>query len=309
VRRLAFSLAIALAVGLLVSVPPLGPRSGGQLSFEVQRGTVDLPLAALVEAWRARLDGSDVAATERDGGVILVEVSGASADEADGIADALTRTGQLAFVEVLESTPAALNTFRALREADPGPVGVDVDSWRHEDSGRTFDDYYVYGPSVEAIAARLDALWDQDESTWLEEGQAIVFERVVPRAARDEDDDGEAASSPFVRTYIVDDRPWLSGDDVADAAVSWDPQTNRPEVLLTFTAEGARQFGELTSQRLGRKLAIVIDGMVVSAPVIEGRSPADVPPSPWAAAPLPTSSARPRRSCARGARARSCPTA
>jgi preprotein translocase subunit SecD len=48
-------------------------------------------------------------------------------------------------------------------------------------------------------------------------------------------------------------------------------QFNEPVVLFTLTPEGGRLFGEVTGANVGRGLAIVLDGRVVSAPVLESR--------------------------------------
>jgi len=60
----------------------------------------------------------------------------------------------------------------------------------------------------------------------------------------------------------------LSGSAVRKAEVITDPQTNRPELAITFDAVGAEAFARLTKQLVGRQLAIVIDGTINSAPVI-----------------------------------------
>lgn len=62
----------------------------------------------------------------------------------------------------------------------------------------------------------------------------------------------------------------LTGSAVDDARVSFD-QNNQVEVALTFNSEGGRRFAELTSENVGRNLAIILDGELYSAPVIRER--------------------------------------
>lgn len=64
----------------------------------------------------------------------------------------------------------------------------------------------------------------------------------------------------------VEDEVRMTGDAVADAATSIDQ--GRVEVLLTLTGDGERTFAELTSQNVGRQLAIILDGTMYSAPSI-----------------------------------------
>lgn len=60
----------------------------------------------------------------------------------------------------------------------------------------------------------------------------------------------------------------LTGDTLTNARVQRD-QLNQPTVGITFDARGTRLFGELTSANVGRRLAIVLDDTVYSAPVIK----------------------------------------
>lgn len=69
--------------------------------------------------------------------------------------------------------------------------------------------------------------------------------------------------------YPVDDRVALSGERLSDARAGFDPQTNAPIVLFRFDSAGARQFAEITTNNVGRPFAIVLDGKVLSAPVIQ----------------------------------------
>ncbi|MBB4063969.1 protein translocase subunit SecD [Gellertiella hungarica] len=70
------------------------------------------------------------------------------------------------------------------------------------------------------------------------------------------------------RTYPVLDRVELSGDRLADARVAFEPQTNEPVVSFRFDNAGATRFADITRQNVGRPFAIVLDGKVLSAPVI-----------------------------------------
>lgn len=68
--------------------------------------------------------------------------------------------------------------------------------------------------------------------------------------------------------YAIEDRVAISGDRLADAKAGFDQRTNEPIVSFTFDTTGARQFGEITKANVGRPFAIVLDGKVLTAPVI-----------------------------------------
>ncbi|MDI7861764.1 protein translocase subunit SecD [Rhizobiaceae bacterium n13] len=69
-------------------------------------------------------------------------------------------------------------------------------------------------------------------------------------------------------SYPVVDRVELAGDRLNDARVAFDPNTNEPVVSFRFDNAGAMRFAEITRTNVGRPFAIVLDGKVLSAPVI-----------------------------------------
>jgi preprotein translocase subunit SecD len=70
--------------------------------------------------------------------------------------------------------------------------------------------------------------------------------------------------------YMVRKVAVVTGRDLRNAKPSLD-ETNRPAVSFSLNTDGARKFGKATGENIGRRLAIILDGRVQSAPVIEGR--------------------------------------
>jgi protein-export membrane protein SecD len=66
----------------------------------------------------------------------------------------------------------------------------------------------------------------------------------------------------------VSKRIILSGDNLLDAQPRMNNQTNETVVSFTLDRVGAKRFGKATSTGLGKQLAIVLDGKIISAPVI-----------------------------------------
>ena len=66
-----------------------------------------------------------------------------------------------------------------------------------------------------------------------------------------------------------DGRAPLEGDVVTDAKDEFD-QHGRPEVSMTMNSEGAREWAALTKANVGKAIAIVLDGVVYSAPRVNG---------------------------------------
>ena len=74
--------------------------------------------------------------------------------------------------------------------------------------------------------------------------------------------------------YVVLKRRLLTGAELTRAEVQADPNsTGNWQVAIEFTSTGARIFGEVTEQNVGKHLAIILDGNVYSAPRINERIP------------------------------------
>jgi protein-export membrane protein SecD/preprotein translocase SecF subunit len=72
-------------------------------------------------------------------------------------------------------------------------------------------------------------------------------------------------------THVVKAATELSGEDVLDATVTFDPNSldQRPAVSLQFTGVGGKRFAEITGNNIGTRMAIVLDNVVISDPVIQ----------------------------------------
>ena len=66
----------------------------------------------------------------------------------------------------------------------------------------------------------------------------------------------------------VNKRVVVSGDNLVDAQPQFDNQSNQPLVRFTLDRQGAQKFGKITTENVGRRLAIVLDNSVISAPNI-----------------------------------------
>lgn len=94
----------------------------------------------------------------------------------------------------------------------------------------------------------------------LPEGDQILFERGV------EKDTGREYRIP----YVVKKRVMLTGDVLSDARVAIG-QFNDPYVSITFDAKGGREFERITGENVKKRMAIVLDNSIYSAPVIQER--------------------------------------
>ena len=71
------------------------------------------------------------------------------------------------------------------------------------------------------------------------------------------------------REALVSKRIILSGENLLDAQPNMNNQTNQTVVTFTLDRVGAKRFGKATSTGIGKRLAIVLDRKIISAPVIQ----------------------------------------
>ena len=75
-------------------------------------------------------------------------------------------------------------------------------------------------------------------------------------------------SDDGLEELIVSKRIIISGENLVDANPRMDNQSNETVVSFTLDRVGAKRFGKATTSGIGKRLAIVLDGKVISAPII-----------------------------------------
>lgn len=71
--------------------------------------------------------------------------------------------------------------------------------------------------------------------------------------------------------YLVRKEAVITGRDLKNARAGIDPQNNSPDIQFTLNATGAEKFKRETGRNVGRRLAIILDGRVESAPTINSQ--------------------------------------
>ena len=93
------------------------------------------------------------------------------------------------------------------------------------------------------------------------EGSQILFEKKVNRET------GAVTKFPI----LLKKETVLTGALLSEARVALDTQFSTPHVSITFNPEGAKRFEEITAANVKKRLAIILDNTVYSAPVIQER--------------------------------------
>jgi preprotein translocase subunit SecD len=254
-----------------------------------------------IDTIKERVDASGVAETlpVKKGEEIIVELPGSDDAENDRLRSIINRTAQLEF-KIVDDGSAYMQKLAGHVEQDQRAkdlgIKVETDGWANEDSDSTHSDYHLVAQDRrEAVTAEQAQVYgcsirdktqvDGKYEGCLITGRAVMQEylRGLPAEFKVPDDHQigfeefeEQRTGGVARTAVKSWRSYymhrtaeLTGTAVSEAQVYWDPTTNRPEVLVEFNRHGARRFGDLTSKNVGRKMAIILDEKVTSAPVIK----------------------------------------
>lgn len=98
--------------------------------------------------------------------------------------------------------------------------------------------------------------------------EAIALIGQTAQLSFKEEASGEAkmASAPAFLRLTKD--TGLTGKHIKKASVTFDSQTGKPQVALTFNKEGVNLFANITTRNVGKQVAIFRDNMLISAPVV-----------------------------------------
>ncbi|HVL67259.1 MAG TPA: protein translocase subunit SecD [Vicinamibacterales bacterium] len=141
--------------------------------------------------------------------------------------------------------------------------------------GQSQDQIMVELPGVSEVerAKEIIGRTAQLELKIVEAGPAPSREALLQASGGQVPDDQEVvtgAGDGGTSYYLVRKVAAVTGADLRGASPTID-ENNRPAVRFLLTGDGARKFGRVTGENVGRMLAIILDGRVQSAPRIESR--------------------------------------
>jgi SecD/SecF fusion protein len=252
-------------------------RGGSHLVLEVDR-------PALEDEWLQTLT-QEARVALREAGVETRSVQREKTAVAVTLADAQKReAARTALAGLSNPVTTGLSTSQDLTIADRGTDALTI---RPSDAGITHRMSSAVEQSLEIIRQRVDQVGVAEPAI-----QRVGSDRVLVQLPGEQDPSnlrallGSTAKMSFHllgregdrgvtmrsdeegQNYPVEDRVLLSGDRLTDARVAFDPNNNQPVVSFRFDQTGATRFADITRQNVGRPFAIVLDGKVLSAPVI-----------------------------------------
>lgn len=272
-------------------------RIAGGFADEIRKSAVTQAVATV----KKRVNGSGVAEPNvfRQDQKIIVELPGIQKDKLDELKELIVKAAKLEFKVVDNDNQYMLGVWNKVRaDAAAKELGIttETDSWTNEKTGDPFNDYFlkaydrdVATPLAEArkrgcvrsdeavrsdtvmcnvtgrkvIEDYLAKLAESDPTAVVPDDSQFGFEIVYPQV------EGRGDKRPYWRTYLLERAVRLTGTSISRAQVRYDSNTLRPEVIVNFNRFGGRMFGEMTGQNVGRKMAIILDDQIESAPIIQ----------------------------------------
>ena len=177
---------------------------------------------------------------------ILVQLPGV--EDPTRAKELIGRTAQLTFKMVDDVNPIL---EQAIGDPKKLPDGIKLDFERVEVKGKASERPFLVGENKEQLLKFLEGK--------IPETHVVHLEEVV---------DHQTLNRKF-RTFVLKSEVLLTGDMLEDARVQVDPQWNRPEVGIRFNAKGSDIFRDLTTEHVKERMAIVLDNVIHSAPMIQ----------------------------------------
>jgi preprotein translocase subunit SecD len=215
------------------------------------------------ETIQNRVDGLGMreAAVTAQNTDIIVEVPGADQAVFDRIREIISKTARLEF-EIVDDEANFLEGLNDL------PAGVTRQS-EFVSAGASKPQVassYLLSRGTEARKKLTDYIDQLKASGRIPEDHELL----LGEADRASDEAQPKKAEAAYRTYYLFARAEVTGQAIEDAFVANDPQQGgKPYVAINFNSEGAQLFKELTGRNVKRRMAIVLDDVVASAPVIQ----------------------------------------
>lgn len=220
------------------------------MSDEYIDETKDFAVQQAIETIRQRVDAlgvSEPSITRRGENDIVVQLPGLKEDDVERAKSLIGATAQLQFKMVDDDN---INQFFGQFQGNL-PDGFNL---------RRVDGNYlsVTASSKEELKEFFEGKTDDEHEI------GYKFYPIYKDPQKKEEVDEQAS---YWKTYYLFSETRLTGEYITDARVSVDQKFNRPYVALNFDSKGAELFGELSKNNVGKRMAIMLDENVKSAPV------------------------------------------
>lgn len=211
--------------------------------------TKEFAVTQAIETIRERIDAIGVAepsVTRRGEDGIVVQLPGLKSDDVERAKGLIGQTAQLLFKMVDDD-----GTSQFFSQFQSGlPEGFDL---RRIGDGNLSVTHRDKDTLVEFLESKVDS----------EHGIGVEFHPIYDDADKEQLNEERS----YWKSFYLFKKTELTGEYIQDARVAVDQNFNNPYVSLTFDSRGAELFGQLSSNNVGKRMAILMGDEVQSAPV------------------------------------------
>lgn len=234
-----------------------GSPSGTTVRYEMREERVkqlkDDAVAQVIKTLRSRIDGLGVTEPDlrkRGDDAVLIQIAGLTADMERSVKDDIIgKTAQLEFKMVDDES----QYFASIASRATEDIKLATDAYQGPEGGVVQSPYLT--------AAKKESL------------QAFINQNPPPSDRVVSYSKEPSPEGDRWRTWLLDRKTPLTGDSIVGASENFNPDESRWFVQLKLDRPGALAFDTLTTQNVKKRVAIVLDDEVNSAPVINERIP------------------------------------
>lgn len=259
-------------------------QGGSHLLLEVETSTViQERLEALVDSVRVELRQARIRYRGLGVDGVGVAVNIMDTDRLDEARELLRQLDPDTVIEVDDAGRLSLVlTEQAIRERESAAVDQSIEIIRRRIDETGVREPTIQRQGVDRILVQLPGVDDPERiKDLIGQTAKMTFHLVDDGANAGDIRDGRAPPGTMLlpsvedigpggqpRMLLVGKRVVVSGENLVDAQPTFDARTNEPVVSFRFDTIGGKRFGDATSKNVGRRLAIVLDKEVISAPRI-----------------------------------------
>ncbi|MBN2695707.1 protein translocase subunit SecD [bacterium] len=197
---------------------------------------------------------------------IEVRLPGLKEEDFNNTKEIISKTAQLEF-KVVDDDSDVMNQINTANPETPAGITYVTSSYLVDKTGESVPDrFYKTDDIVEADPIKRKALLQKAHKSIenFVKGKAPITHKFGYQLV-------ERGTTHYYRTYLLKKKTVLTGEYISEVGALVDSRNNDPYVSLTFTTIGAEIFERLTDENKHRRMAIVLDDMVDSAPIIQDR--------------------------------------
>ncbi len=250
-------------------------RKDGKLTFSFSKRSINKlkkdAVNKAIDTIRRRINTMGVGEQEvvrygsEDMYSIEVRLPGLKEEDFKKTKDIISKTAQLEF-KIVDDDSDIMDKIKAANEKLPEGINFVASSYLVEKTGESVPDKYYRTENVTEIdpIKKKNKLHDDlKKLTDFIDTVKVPYSHILAYSLINR------GNQSYYRTYLLKKKTVLTGEYITETRSLVDTRNNSPYVGITFSTRGAEIFGQLTKANKHRRMAILLDQLVDTAPIIQ----------------------------------------